>query len=148
MNVIENWMEYREKTTHNTCHDNTLYDSRPHRIEMSPTCMHKCIIYEPGTARISRIADCAATYPRIILSRIHDIIFPQPPSSTLGIRLAVWAYTSRTLSVYRSRFEALPSIGSAIFAEHTVKRSNNATDNGHIYARGFADDCYGLGCDL
>ena len=53
-----------------------------------------------------------------------------------------------TLSVYRSRFEALPSIGSAIFAEHTVKRSNNATDNGHIYARGFADDCYGLGCDL
>ena len=55
---------------------------------------------------------------------------------------------SVTLSVYRSRFEALPSIGSAIFAEHTVKRSNNATDNGHIYARGFADDCYGLGCDL
>jgi len=53
-----------------------------------------------------------------------------------------------TLSVYRSRFEALPSIGSAIFAEHTVKRSNNATDNGHIYARGFADDCYGLGCNL
>jgi len=53
-----------------------------------------------------------------------------------------------TLSVYRSRFEALPSIGSAIFAEHKVKRSNNATDNGHIYARGFADDCYGLGCDL
>jgi len=55
---------------------------------------------------------------------------------------------STTLSVYRSRFEALPSIGSAIFAAHTVKRSNNATDNGHIYARGFADDCYGLGCDL
>ena len=56
--------------------------------------------------------------------------------------------TRCTLSVYRSRFEALPSISSAIFAEHTVKRSNNATDNGHIYARGFADDCYGLGCDL
>jgi len=55
---------------------------------------------------------------------------------------------SRTLSVYRSRFEALPSIGSAIFAEHSVKSSNNATDNGHIYARGFADDCYGLGCEL
>jgi len=53
-----------------------------------------------------------------------------------------------TLSVYRSQFEALPSIGLAIFAEHTVKRSNNATDNGHIYARGFADDCYGLGGDL
>jgi len=28
--------------------------------------------------------------------------------------------TGKTLSVYRSRFEALPSIGSAIFAVHTV----------------------------
>ena len=46
--------------------------------------------------------------------------------------------------MYRSRFGVLPWIGSAIFAEHTVKRSNNATENGHIYARGFADDCYGL----
>ena len=53
-----------------------------------------------------------------------------------------------TLSVYRSRFEALPSIGPAFFAEQMVKRSNNATENGHIYARGFADDCYRLGCDL
>ena len=53
-----------------------------------------------------------------------------------------------TLSVYRSRFEALPSIGSSIFAEHTVKSSNNATDNGHIYARVFVNDCYGLGCAL
>ena len=35
-----------------------------------------------------------------------------------------------TLSVYRSRYEALPSIGSAIFAGHTVKRSNNATEKG------------------
>ena len=60
----------------------------------------------------------------------------------------VFWFLRHTLSVYRSRFEALPSISSAIFAEHTVKRSNNATDNGHIYARGFADDCYGLGCDL
>jgi len=53
-----------------------------------------------------------------------------------------------TLSVYRSRFGALPSIGSAIFAEHTVKRLNNATENGHIYTLGFVDDCYGLGCDF
>ena len=53
----------------------------------------------------------------------------------------------RTLSVYWSQFVALPSIGSSTFAEHTVKRSNNATENGHIYARGFAD-CYGLGSDL
>jgi len=53
-----------------------------------------------------------------------------------------------TFSMYLSRFGALPSIGSAIFAKHTVKRSNNATENGHIYARGFADDCYGLGSDL
>jgi len=53
-----------------------------------------------------------------------------------------------TLSVYRSRFEALPSIGSSIFAEHTVRTSNNATDNGHIYARVFVNDCYGLGCAL
>ena len=50
-----------------------------------------------------------------------------------------------TFSVYRSRFQALPSIGPAVFAEQMVKRSNNATENGHIYARGFADDCYGLG---
>ena len=39
-----------------------------------------------------------------------------------------------SLSVYRSRFEALPSIGSAILAKHTVKRSNNAIDNGHTRA--------------
>ena len=38
--------------------------------------------------------------------------------------------------------------GPAIFAEQMVKRSNNATENGHICARGFADDCYRLGCDL
>ena len=63
------------------------------------------------------------------------------------ISVCVCVY-DHTLSVYRSRFEALPSIGSAIFAEHTLKRSNNATDNGHIYARGFADDRYVLGCDL
>jgi len=53
-----------------------------------------------------------------------------------------------TFSMYRSRFEALPSICSSILAEHAVKRSNNAAENGHIYARVFADDCYGLGCDL
>ena len=53
-----------------------------------------------------------------------------------------------TLSVYRSRFEALPSIGPAIFAEQMVKRLNKGTENGHIYARGFAEDCYRLGCDL
>jgi len=56
--------------------------------------------------------------------------------------------TPVTLSVYWSRFEALPSIGSSIFAEHTVKSSNNATNNGHIYARVFVNDCYGLGCAL
>ena len=57
-------------------------------------------------------------------------------------------YFLLTLSVYRSRVEALPSIGPAFFAQQMVKRSNNATENGHIYARGFADDCYRLGCNL
>jgi len=42
-----------------------------------------------------------------------------------------------------SQFEALPSIGLAFFAQQMVKRSNNATENGHIYARGFADS----GCE-
>ena len=37
--------------------------------------------------------------------------------------------TTQTLSVYRSRFEALSSIGSAIFAQHMVRRTNNATEN-------------------
>jgi len=37
--------------------------------------------------------------------------------------------TVTTLSVYWSRFGALPSIGSAIFAEHMVKRSNNVASN-------------------
>jgi len=31
----------------------------------------------------------------------------------------------KTLSMYQSQFGALPSIGSSIFAEHTVKRLNN-----------------------
>jgi len=38
-------------------------------------------------------------------------------------------YLALTFSMYRSRFGALPSIGSAIFAEHTVKRSNNVASN-------------------
>jgi len=71
----------------------------------------------------------------------------RPLQNTYGA-LGPPEYSAQTLSVYRSRFEALPSIGSSIFAEHTVKRSNNATDNGHIYARGFVNDCYGLGCAL
>jgi len=62
--------------------------------------------------------------------------------------LAAAKFSKSTLSVYRSRFEALPSIGPAIFAEQMVKRSNNATENGHIYTRGFADGYYRLGCDL
>ena len=39
-----------------------------------------------------------------------------------------------TLSVYRSRFEALPSIGPAIFAEQIVKRSKTPPRMG-IYTR-------------
>ena len=83
-------------------------------------------------------------------STVYPFLCYKYPNAISLKQLISFAYSTKepTLSVYRSRFEALPSIGSAIFAEHTVKRSNNATDNGHIYACGFADDCYGLGCDL
>jgi len=80
------------------------------------------------------------------LKREHMIPFKVRMPS-LPIFLSIEG-TATTLSVYRSRYEALPSIDPAIFAEQMVKRSNNATENGHICVRGFADDCHRLGCDL
>jgi len=81
-------------------------------------------------------------------SGLADPLDSDVASVTDALTTADTTAISTTLSMYRSRFEALPSIGSSIFAEHTVKRSNNATDNGHIYARGFVNDCYGLSCAL
>jgi len=87
-------------------------------------------------------------YNTVSLHATHLNTLPCEPHHTHKINVINNITSVLTLSVYRSRFEALPSIGPAFFAEQMVKHSNNATENGHIYARGIADGCYRLGCDL
>ena len=110
--------------------------------------------------RCKRLSFCDNTVPTIsdifsnaddslfkaILKNSYHVLYPYLPESHCHRHNK--ALIPKTLSVYRSRFEALPSIGPAFFAEQMVKRSNNSTENGHIYARGFAEDCYRLGCEL
>ena len=77
---------------------------------------------------------------KTMLKNSYHVLYPYLPESHCHRHNK--ALIPKTLSVYRSRFEALPSTGPAFFAEQMVKRSNNSTENGHIYARGFAEDCY------